>query len=189
MADSQHDFSSLMRRLEEGDNDAASELLELYGGHILRVIRRRLHSMMRAQFDSTDFYQAVWASFFKDETEIARFKTPDELIAFLGRVANNKVVNEVRRRMMSQKDNINRERSLDDTQRNIGTTLTDRADTPSQIAVANEQYELIVQGNNERDRQILSLKASGESCKSIAKKLEINERTVRRVIERVRQRL
>src|SRR5947209_4816813 len=48
------EFKNLMRRVQEGSEDAARELLDRYGEHILRVVRRKLSRQLRSKFDSVD---------------------------------------------------------------------------------------------------------------------------------------
>ncbi|NOX55263.1 MAG: sigma-70 family RNA polymerase sigma factor, partial [Planctomycetes bacterium] len=86
------EFAQLMQRVKAGSNQAARELLDRYGDHILRAIRRRLGRRMRSQFDSVDFLQATLASFCAHPSWLSRFDRPDALIKFLARVATNKVI-------------------------------------------------------------------------------------------------
>src|SRR5262245_48951943 len=57
-------FRDLMRQVNEGSDDAIRELVQVYGPHILRVVRMRLSKHLRSKFDSADFVQSVWAAFF-----------------------------------------------------------------------------------------------------------------------------
>lgn len=63
--DDDDDFFLLMRRIREGSEDAAWELFEKYGGYIRRAVRRALNPRLRTQFESQDFVQMVWKSFFR----------------------------------------------------------------------------------------------------------------------------
>ena len=64
LTEQSREFTSLMQRVHQGDEDAAWELLDEYGPHVINVVRRVLTSRMRSKADSTDFAQSVWASFF-----------------------------------------------------------------------------------------------------------------------------
>lgn len=189
MPELQLGFSELMRRVEAGDAAAQRALIEQYGNHILRVIRRRLHPRMRVQYDSQDFCQAVWASFFAHRSEMARFKTDHELLAYLGRMGRNKVVDEVRRRLMSKKDNLNRTHSLNDSDAKLDQSLPGSSPTPSQFAMAREQIERLISGQPAKYRRIVEMRAAGATFKDIAERIGINERNVRRIIERLERQL
>src|SRR5262245_50351321 len=111
--DARQELRDLMERLRQGSSEAAQELFETYGPHVLRVVRRKLDKKLRAKFDSTDFEQAVWASFFIYPTHGYHFEQPEELIAFLANLAHNKLVDALRQRYRTEKYNVNRERSLE----------------------------------------------------------------------------
>lgn len=177
-------FRDLMEQVKCGSDRAVERLLELYGDHIYRAVRRRLNRALRSKFDSQDFVQAVWTSFFAHRDDIMRFKTHEELIAFLARVASNKVIDECRHHMRTQKSNVNRERSL--------SREGDRADflpasdpTPSEVAIANEQFARITEGQPSHYRMIVELRTRGETYEQIAARLGVNEKTVRRVLKKL----
>src|SRR5258708_1807407 len=90
------DFTSLMQRVHQGDEDAAWELLDEYGPHVINVVRRVLTNRMRTKADSTDFAQSVWASFFANRSTADRFDRPESLMAYLAQIARNKVGEEFR---------------------------------------------------------------------------------------------
>jgi RNA polymerase sigma factor (sigma-70 family) len=188
MNESASSFHTLLNEIGEGSEDAVGRFLELYGDHLYRAVRRRLNRALRPKFDSEDFVQAVWASFFRDRAQLARFDKEGELIAFLTRLASNKVVDECRRRLHAQKTNVNRERSLDDEAQTDGV-LPGREPTPSQVAIGKERWEQMTDGLPSHYRRLLDLRVAGETQEEIAKKLGVNEKTVRRVLQKVRNRL
>jgi len=106
------EFTQLMRRVREGSQDAARELVHRFGPHVLRVVRRRLHQALRSKFDPCDFEQEVWAAFFAMPPDRYMFDRPEQLNWFLAALANNKVVEAVRQRFLTKKFNVNRERGL-----------------------------------------------------------------------------
>src|SRR3954452_15648665 len=89
-------FRILMRAAEGGSEDAARELYETYVRYVLRCVRHRMWHRLRSKFDSQDFVQQVWASFFDDRGSLPEFETPEHLIAYLRSMAENKVANEGR---------------------------------------------------------------------------------------------
>ena len=107
------DFQSLVRRVREGSEDAAWELVDQYGDSIRRAVRRVLNERLRSKFDSLDFVQVVWNSLFRVRDKLDRFDRPEELAAYLVTMARNKVGMEVRRRLMTEKYNVGHEQSLD----------------------------------------------------------------------------
>jgi DNA-directed RNA polymerase specialized sigma24 family protein len=90
-------FEALIRRCRSGSAAAIRELLDAYGPYVLRVVRRRLSPQLRRVFDSQDFFQDVWHSFFQRFPHRLNFSSPKALQVFLGKMANNKVVDACRR--------------------------------------------------------------------------------------------
>src|SRR5262245_47402253 len=52
MSDSRADFGQLMERVRDGMPNALDEVCERYSHYIRRVVRRRMHQRLRAQYDS-----------------------------------------------------------------------------------------------------------------------------------------
>ncbi len=180
-----HDFKALMQRLHEGSEEAAREVHRVYGPHLRRVIRRRLTQQLRSKFDSLDFAQDVWTSFFAERSRLQHFEHPEALIAFLANMAYHKIVDTFRQRVQTQKNDLAREHSLDSEGLNEGRNLVARQPTPSQEFVAKETWDRLLADQPEHYRKVLYLLREGESYREIADRLGINEKTVRRVIRKL----
>ncbi|MGO8745189.1 MAG: RNA polymerase sigma factor, partial [Thermoguttaceae bacterium] len=107
------DFHRLMQRVAEGSEEAARELVERYGESVRRAVRLAMNRRLRRMFDSVDFAQNAWGSFFRNRGRVERFETPQDLVQFLVCIARNKVIEEVRRRLGTAKSNLDRESALD----------------------------------------------------------------------------
>ena len=185
MAESLQTFQDLMERVRLGSPESSQQLLDRYGHHILRVVRRSLHPKLRTKFDSLDFVQDVWASFFTGPQVDMRFDSPEALAAFLAKVARNKVVEAFRQRMQGQKYNVNRENSLDGSAAFQVEKLVGADPTGSQLAVANEAYDRLTRGQPDHYRRILELLQQGHTHQEIAEALGLNEKTIRRLIRKL----
>jgi len=188
MNDIDAEFNSLMDRIRTGEQEAAWQLLELYGPHILRVVRRHLSEKLRSKFDSIDFVQSVWASFFRQPDCVHRFGRPHELVAFLVSIARNKVYDEMRRRVRAQKYNVDREQALEDmptSEPDMREPIDTRQPRPSEVAVVREQWTQLFESQPPRYQRILELRFRGASYAEIADSLQIHERTARRVVDDV----
>src|SRR6478672_13692675 len=97
-------FQELLREAQAGSEAAAKELYETYVSHVLRCVRNRMWHRLRSKFDSQDFVQQVWASFFVGDGRLPDFETPDDLIAYLVRLAMKKGVMEGRRGRAARTD-------------------------------------------------------------------------------------
>ncbi len=181
------DLAGFLQRIADGDDEAARELLIRYEPEVRLVVRRQLPRLLRSRFDSLDFLQSVWGSFFrKVRREPAEFEDSRHLVAFLARAAKNKVIDEYRR-AGSRKADMHREEPLwaeGDRPRDLAAT----GDTPSQVAEAREVFGRLRDLLPEDRRQLLELKAQGLSSREIGDRLGISERTVQRVLEDLRRR-
>ena len=177
----------LLGRIRAGDESAAPELLARYEAQVRLVVRRQLPRILRSRFDSLDFLQSVWGSFFRRmKAGPDEFEDPRSLIAFLARAAKNKVIDEYRR-AASRKGNVRREEPIwiDGSK---PRDLAGSEETPSQILEARETLGKLQDLLPEHRRVILELRVEGLSTREIGERLDVSERTVRRVIEDLRRR-
>ena len=181
----EHEFKLLMLRVKQGSQEAARELFERYGPHIRRVVRRKLHQKLRSQFDSQDFVQDVWASFFGDQKQLADFERPEALIGFLANMAYNKVVDAFRHNIATQKRDVYRDRPLEKMIDMEGVRLAADDPTPSQVVAGNEEWDQLLKRLPARYRAILTLLRQGDTHEQIALKLGLNVKTVQRLLRKI----
>ncbi len=182
MAETSSEFSQLMQRVKAGSEDAVREILDRYGDGLLRVIRRRLNQQLRSQFDSDDFYQAVWTSFFAHRDELSRFESPQDLEAFLKTVAGHKVIDQTRRRLMTKAWSTNREVSSSAIEMRPPAS---QDPTPSTVVAFQDEVDQMPLNH----QRIVELRNEGWTLEEIAAKTGVNERTVRRVLKKLADRM
>jgi RNA polymerase sigma-70 factor (ECF subfamily) len=184
----ENDLSEFLLRIQSGDDSAARELLQRYEPEVRLVVRRQLPKLLRSRFDSLDFLQSVWGSFFRRMRDApTEFEDSRHLVAFLARAAKNKVIDEYRR-AASLKQDMHREEPLW-AEGMRPREVADSVDSPSEVA---EAHEVLVRLREllPRERQmILELKAEGLSSRDIGDRMGISERTVQRVLEELRRRM
>jgi RNA polymerase sigma-70 factor (ECF subfamily) len=185
MSDLQAEFAQLMQRVRAGDPRAAQEVFDRYSEPIRRVVRRYLHQRLRTQYDSIDILQTVWASFFQVPPEQYTFATPDDLIGFLSQMAHNKAVDVFRRRLQTDKNNLNRQVSFDEPAADLDRTLPVRQPTPSQLAIAEEHWERIIKGQPPRVRQVLEMLRMGHTQREAADRFGLHPKTIKRLLEKL----
>jgi RNA polymerase sigma-70 factor (ECF subfamily) len=181
----QEDFAALVQRVQGGSEDAARELIARYGPHIIRIVRRKLSKQLRSKFDSVDFVQSVWASVFANRDLLAQLEGPEQMIAFLVTLARNKVTEQTQKRFQTQKRDLGQEQRLEGTSADTPEEVPEIGATPSQVAIANETWDRLLEGQPTQHREILVLRRLGNTHLEIAQKLGVNEKTVRRILNRL----
>ncbi|MBI1903682.1 MAG: sigma-70 family RNA polymerase sigma factor [Planctomycetia bacterium] len=182
------EIERLLAQIRQGSEAAAREFVAQFGPHLLRIVRRSLHRRLRSKFDSDDFVQSVWASFFADLSHVERSVSPEELVAYLAALARNKTVDEFRRRVATKKLSRRREKPL------ASSTTTAQAahrrhPTASGLAVAQETWDRLNEGEGDVGQEVLQLRLAGATFEEIAERLGVSARTARRIVQRSQQRL
>jgi RNA polymerase sigma factor (sigma-70 family) len=179
------DFATLMQRLREGDQEAGRELFERCGPRILFIIRKRMNEKLRSQYDSADFSQAVWTSFFTIPPDELTFASEKELTSYLATMARNKVIDGVRKRTLPHQKDMKRERSLDGSVKAQAAQVPTAQPSASQVFVAEEEWAQMQARVPAHKRPILELLRQGYSQVEIARKLNMDEKTIRRLLKQV----
>ena len=184
MSSTGNEFERLMERLRAGDAEAGREIFERYGQAIQMVVRSRLNRRMRVEFDSLDFAQDAWASFFHIPPERCTFETPDDLVAFLIRIARNKLTDAYRQRFHTEMHDRRKVRSLEPTDHN----RPGRQPTPSQFAIAEEEWDRMLHNKPPKLRLALEMLRAGHSRREIAESLGLNPKMIQRLLEKLNER-
>ncbi len=185
------EFDRLMAEVAAGSEDAIWQLAETYTPYIIRAVRSSLPRTLCAKLDSQDLAQSLWASLLLKRADLTRLQTPSQLIAFLAQATRNKVVDKTRH-FRTQKNNIAREERLLDHLVSARNTpkedqrraLHARDPSPSTSANMRERCVQILSKSSERDRKIFQLRLQGCTFDVISEKLQIDQATVRRAIQR-----
>jgi RNA polymerase sigma factor (sigma-70 family) len=185
MTGSDDEFCQLMERVIAGSDDAAALLLERYGPVVRQAVRRRLNRQLRSKFDSLDFVQDVWASFFANPPSQDRMHRPEMLVAFLAHVARNKVIDATRQRLQGAKHNVSREHSLDNSTPGGPAAVAANQATPSEVVSGDEEWLRFLEAQPIVYRRILVLLRQGKKTAEIAAELQMHPRTVRRMIDKL----
>jgi RNA polymerase sigma factor (sigma-70 family) len=182
----ERDFAELMQRVRSGCPEAAREVVERYGEKIQRFVRRHLSEHLRSQFDSLDFTQDAWASFFQLPAECYTFQTPRELYYFLTRLARHKLIDLYRRRHAQKREGYDTVPLRPQTDDDKGNEPAARQPTPSQIAVAEDQWDHMLQQIPPEVRHTLVMLRQGHSHEEVAACLGVRTSTLQSVLRRLR---
>jgi RNA polymerase sigma factor (sigma-70 family) len=175
--------NGLFARARAGDQAAWEELFRTCYPKVIRVVRRKLNPPMRSLYDSADFASDVWKSL---AAKFDRFDFPsiDSLLAFLKQAAEQKVIDEYRRRH-SQKRDIDLERRLNAANGDgvDGQALFSADPTPSQVAQASEGWEQLQAGLSDQERDVIELKRQGYTNEEISERIGWHIRKVQRFLK------
>ena len=186
------DISDLIARAKAGDETAIREFVSRFEPEVRMMVRGRLPRMLRTQFDSMDFVQAVWQSFFADLRSSSRqFENVHHLGGFLAGVARNKVYEEHRRLTRTKKHALAREQSLYVRRgsREVELALISPEPTPSQAVQASERLAQLVARCSPLEAQVITLRHQEMTFDEIARRTGVSERSVRRIIDEARERM
>src|SRR5262245_55448124 len=167
MSQDHDDFRALLERVRQGSEEAVRELLERYGRHLLAVIRQKLDNELRSAFDSLDFLQDVWASFFAGELDHT-FHDPRALMQFLVTMARHKVADQWRRRRGTGQAPRARQHSLDGSARYAADGLRAGGPAPGDQVMAREEWDRLLDGRPFHHRRVLQMLALGHTHQEIA---------------------
>lgn len=176
-------FDELMCRVQAGDADAATELVEQYGPEIrleVRVRKRVQDGRVRRMLDSMDITQSVLASFFAGLAQ-GRYdpQHPQQLIGLLVTMARNKLLTQVRNQRRDRRD----ARRCESFDRALHDVIAD-GDTPSQIVASRELAHEMRRRLSVEERQLSDLRADGQPWTAIATDLGGTAEGRRKQLER-----
>ena len=186
------DFAALIEKARLGDEAAFAALLGRFEPEIRTMVRIRLPRILRNQLDSMDIVQAVWTSVFTgNPNDVARFTDAGQFRGFLAGVARNKVYEEYRRRTRTKKFELGREERLyvRKGERDVPLDVVASDPTPSEKLQADDRLDQLTRGRTPEEVRVVELRRQGMTYDEIAQRLGIGERTVRRVIESIRERM
>jgi RNA polymerase sigma-70 factor (ECF subfamily) len=186
------EFNELLRRAKAGDDGAIRDILSQFEQDVQSMVRARLPRKLRSRFDSSDFVQSVWQSLFFDQGHGARdFDNVEHFRGFLFGMVRNKVHEQHRRLTRTGKYDMAREEPLYVRRgdREVVREVVSPDPSPSKAVQASERMAQLTAGRGPDEVEILNLRRQGLSFVEIAARTGIHERTVRRVIEDVRNRL
>ncbi len=181
------EFTRLMERFQAGDPAAIAALYAEFGGVVREAVRRRLPDRLRKEYDSLDFAHDVWASFCDLPAGKNHFSNPEDLGGFLSQVAHNKVIDVCRRRFNTQGYDVNREQPLVRAADGAEIPILSPQPSPSQWAIAGERWATIAATLPAHHVVVIERLREGFTQQEVADMAGITDRTVRRIVDRVRE--
>ncbi len=185
-------FAELMARLRHGDQGAATEVFRRFANRLIGLARTHLDHRIRQKVDPEDVMQSALKSFFLRHAD-GQFDLDswNSLWSMLVVITLRKCGHQVEHYRAACRA-IEREQTASAAADESAASweAIARDPTPSQAALLAEAVEQILQAlGDERERQVVELSLQGYKPTEISERVGRSERTVQRVLGRVRAKL
>jgi RNA polymerase sigma-70 factor, ECF subfamily len=172
----------------QGDPEAARLLFARYVGRLTSLAQSRLSSKLARRIDAEDVVQSAYRSFFMGARD-GRYELREsgDLWRLLAVITLNKLRRKVEHHTAGKR-NVDHERhqGQSDDRPLYGDALT-REPSPVEALAVVEEAELLTRGLTDEQRRMVELRLQGYLIEEIATQTSRSERTVRRVLDKVKQ--
>jgi RNA polymerase sigma factor (sigma-70 family) len=177
-----------MTRLRAGDPDAETQLFRAYVHRLLGLARRRLNDFARQKVEPDDVVNSALASFFTRHAR-GEFDLRDEagLWDKLLEITLRKC-GKWNKRFRARKRDPRAEVPIPQAaDAGGGAEPCDEEPTPEEAAILAEVVEYLMRDLDGRQREVVTLLLQGYKVYEICAQVQLSERTVHRVLDRVRK--
>ncbi len=183
--------ADLVARWRDGDEAAAGELFHRYAERLIALARSRLSERLARHVDPEDVVQSAYRSFFTGARAGRYVLARDgDLWRLLVAITLHKLQHQVERHTAGKR---NPARACPagprDNLLGLEAEVPDREPTPAEAAALADTLEQLFRGLEPVERRMVELRLQGWRLEEIAAQLQRSERTVRRLLERVKERL
>jgi RNA polymerase sigma-70 factor, ECF subfamily len=178
--------ATLMQRFREGDQDAAAQLFERYVGKLVSLAQRHLSSQLGRRIDAEDVVQSAFRSFFRG-TRDGRFhlEPGQELWRLLAVMTVTKLKKQVEFHTAAKRDfQLERSPAPDDPHPGVSRAVEEPSPADS-LALVEQVERISVQLGRDQQR-IFAMRLEGHQVEEIGTAIGISERTVRRVLDKIK---
>lgn len=176
----------LLNAWKEGDQTAAGILFERYQARLMALVRSRLSNKLARRVDPEDIVLSAYRSFFvASRSGRVGSGSDDDLWPLLTTFVLRKLSRQSRRHTANR-------RSIDHEQQPGSDWVDEIASheaTVEQAAILSEEVARLLATLDTTAREVLVRTLQGDDASKIARELDVNERTVRRALERIRAEL
>lgn len=191
MTEKADDWRCLIEGLRTGDEQVAREFWEEYGPLLHRIAERHLPAVLRRRVAAEDVVQSALRTFLR-RVQDGQFQMedPDGLWRLLSAITLNKLRWQTRFHFR-RKRGLDREQALTPApdQEREAFQPADPGPTPAEAAEFADQFEQLLGSLDEEERRLVELKLQDCTNDEAAERLGCSERTVRRLLNRVKARL
>lgn len=180
-------FDDLVDRLRAGSDEAATEIFQRYTRQLVALARTRLGPRIGQKECPEDLVQSVYKSFFVRFAE-GRLSLDGwgGLWGMLVRIAQRKCGHRIEKYLAAKRD-VRREREPSAEESASWLEPIAREPSPEEAALLVEALDGVLrQLRSDREREVVALRLQEYTISEIARQLGCGERTVHRVLAKVR---
>jgi eukaryotic-like serine/threonine-protein kinase len=169
-----------------GNELAATVLVRRYMARLTSLAGSRLSRRLARRVDAEDVVLSAWRSFFV-ATGCNQVNVPDDdnLWPLLVTMTLRKLARQAARHSADRRSIHAEVERADDFD---WPSVVARDPTPAEAAMVTDEIENLMSGLSPTDREILTRRLQGEQHAAIASSVDCSERTVRRSLQRIRER-
>ena len=187
MSEPSVDQEQLLILLRNGDERAASQVVDLYAERLLRLAGKRINQRLAGRVGAEDIVQSVFRTFFhrakQGEFEL---HDRDDLCKLLARITLRKTFRQIAHHLCAKRS-VRREAQGGDESQKVLLSLLAREPAPEEAVALLDEMEALLAQLRPVDRQIVEMKLQGFNSLEIAEQLGVSDRKVRRLMERLRE--
>ena len=184
----QPSWESWIQAIRDRDGETLADFWSRYGCRLVRLADNNLQEQLRRRVDAEDMAQSAIRTFLR-RVKDGQFQLDDDeqLWSLLCAITLNKV-RMAARFHLRQKRGLDREHALIDDA-DLASTLSRSPESEDAAVLIELVQQAIDDTSDEQERQVLQYKLEEMPNSEIASRVGCSERTVRRMLERIRQRL
>ena len=188
---SDDDWDRLIAGLKSGDEGILREFHRDYGPMLHGIADSRLAPGMRRRFDADDVVQSAFRTFFR-RAQIGYFKFEDNqrLWNLMCAITLTKL-REKARFHTRQSRSVKRERSVEGSAgaASTGSEIVSSQPTPAETVDFADAFEALLSSMDEIEQKLVDLKLQDLTNDEVAETLGVSERTVRRMLSRLQEKI
>lgn len=184
-------WSQVIHGLRQGEPEVARQFCAQYGAALHRLAEKHLPRPMQRRVGAEDIVQSVCRTFFRRAGD-GEFQLDDSagLWRLLCAITLTKV-REQTRFHLRKKRGLDQEAAPLPTSADSGFSFSpaDPDPTPAELAEFTDQFQKLIAGLDEEERQVVDLKLQDCTNDEVAERMGCSERTVRRILKRAQAQL
>ena len=181
----------LLAQVQAGDEQAAGELFDRYVNRLVRLEQSRLSKKLGRKVDPEDIVHSAYRSFFIAARD-GRFSLEQsgDLWRLLAAITVRKIHGQAKYHG-AQKRGLNAEQSICGIGSDsfVAPEAVARDPSPDEAVAVVEEVEQLIKDLDPLQQQMVELRLQGHTLHEIADKVQRSQRTVRRLMEKVKANL